>query len=308
VPSYGVELALVGSGPNGADLNWTRKFFEKTRGGGRMWGWALHHYSWNASGGRTTNWFQGKRDALRFDSEQYYEILREGDLMESLIKSHWDAMGEFDKQHRVKLVVDEWGSWYAPGTEPFPEALIGQQNTMRDAVLAGQTLDTFHRHADKVAMANIAQLVNCLQSLFLAHEDKFCVTPTYHVFEMYAAHQGAQAVRTSFSAPTVSYTRNQKPATLPGLSGSASLNARQLTLTVTNPSLDQTREAQITLTGGSAAKIRAVTLAAKDAHAHNSFAAPRAVEPREQAVASRGSALVHSFPPASVTRLDITLG
>ena len=307
VPSYGVRLALVGSGPNGADLNWTRRFFEKTRGGGRMWGWALHHYSWNASGGRTTNWFEGKRDALKFDAEQYYEILREGDLMDSLIKSHWDAMGEFDKQHRVKLVVDEWGSWYAPGTEPFPEALIGQQNTMRDAVLAGQTLDTFHRHADKVAMANIAQLVNCLQSLFLAHEDKFCVTPTYHVFDMYAAHQGAQAVRTAFSAPAVNYTRNENPASLPGLSGSASLNGKQLTLTVTNPSLDQPREAQIAITGGTAKAVRAVTLSAPDAHAHNNFDAPHAVEPREQAVTPRGATIMHRFPPASVTKLQIDL-
>ena len=308
VPRYGVQLAEIGSGPNGADLNWTRRFFEKARGSvGRMWGWALHHYSWNASGGRTTNWFEGKRDALKFDAEQYYEILREGDRMESLIQSHWDAMGEFDRQHRVKLVVDEWGSWYAPGTEPFPEALIGQQNTMRDAVLAGLSLDTFNRHADKVAMANVAQLVNCLQSLFFAHEDKFCVTPTYHVFDMYKSHQGAQAVRTAFSAPVVGYTRNEKPASLSGLSGSASLNGKQLTLTVTNPSLEQPREAVIALRGGTVQSVRATTLAAADAHAHNSFANPRAVEPKSEAVSLRSGALVHRFPPASVTKLEIGL-
>lgn len=154
-PSYGVQLALVGSGPNGDNLNWTRRFFEKMgRGVGRMWGWGLHHYSWNASGGRTREWFAGKRDAVKFDPEQYYEILREGDLMERLIETHWAAMGEYDQQHRVKLVVDEWGAWYTPGTEPFPEAVLGQQNTMRDAVLAGMTLDIFNRHSDKVAMAS----------------------------------------------------------------------------------------------------------------------------------------------------------
>ena len=108
-------------------------------------------------------------------------------------------MGEFDRAHRVKIVVDEWGSWYTPGTEPFPEALLGQQNTMRDAVLAGMSLDVFNRHADKVGMANVAQLVNCLQSLFFAHEDKFCVTPTGHVFQMYADHQKGQSVRTVLS-------------------------------------------------------------------------------------------------------------
>jgi alpha-N-arabinofuranosidase len=307
VPSYGVDLALVGSGPNGGDLNWTRKFFEKAGSHlGRMWGWALHHYAWNASGGRTNNWFQGKRDGVKFDAEQHYELLREADLMESLIKSHWDAMGEFDRQHRVKLLVDEWGAWHAPGTEPFPEALLGQQNTMRDAILAGLSLDTFHRHADKVAMANVAQLVNCLQSLFFAHEDKFCVTPTYHVFDMYAAHQGAQSLRTVISAPAISYSRNTKTATLPGLSGSASLNARQLTMTITNPSLDQPREAEISIRGGTAKSIRVVALSAPDVHAHNTFDAPRAVEPKETTVPA-ASRVVHRFPAASVTKLDITL-
>jgi alpha-N-arabinofuranosidase len=303
VPSYGVPLALVGSGPNGADLNWTRKFFAGARGSlNRMFGWALHHYSWNASGGRTNNWFQGKRDALTFDPEQYYEILREGNLMDSLIKSHWEAMGEVDKQHRVKLIVDEWGAWYAPGTEPFPEALLGQQNTMRDAVLAGMSLDTFHRHADKVAMANVAQLVNCLHSLFFAHEDKFCVTPTYHVFDMYAAHQGAQSLRTVLSASEIGYTRNGQPATLPGLSASASHEGKRVVLTVTNPSLDHPRAAHIDLVGGSSKSMKAVVLAAADAHAHNSFESPRAVEPKEVP-----ASLAHTFPPASVTKFEITL-
>src|SRR5690606_1686234 len=129
---------------------------------GKLWGWGAHHYSWNASGGRTRDWFQGKGSALDFDAEQYYEILSAADNTDSLIRSQWGVMAEHDPQHRVKLAVDEWGAWYKPGTEPFPEALLGQQNTMRDALLAGLTFDIFHRHADKVAMANIAQLVNCL--------------------------------------------------------------------------------------------------------------------------------------------------
>jgi alpha-N-arabinofuranosidase len=122
------RLFLVGSGPNGDDLGWTRRFFDRVgRGLNDLWGWALHHYSWNASSGRTDDWFQGKGDALNFDSEQYYEILREAGRVEPLITGHWSAMGEFDRQRRVKLVVDEWGAWYKPGTEPFPDALLGQQ-------------------------------------------------------------------------------------------------------------------------------------------------------------------------------------
>jgi len=310
VPSYGVPLALVGSGPNGGNLEWTRRFFQKAGSAGlaNMWGWAMHHYSWNASGGRTEEWYKAKRDALQFNAEEYYDILRQADEMDSLIAGHWSAMGESDPKHRVKLVVDEWGAWYSTGTEPFAEALIGQQNTMRDAVLAGLTLNTFNRQADKVGMAAVAQLVNCLQSLFFAHEDKFCVTPTYHVFDMYAAHQGAQSVRTMFAAPAEKYTRNGNPAAIRGLNGAASLNRRQVTLTVTNPSLDQPRTAEIAVRGGTARSVTGIVLAAADPHAHNSFDNPRAVEPREIAVKLSGAAIVHQFPPASVTKLTIALG
>jgi alpha-N-arabinofuranosidase len=311
VPSYGVRTALVGSGPNDGNVDWTRRFFGKLRKAdtlGRLWGWAMHHYAWNASGGRTSDWSTGKRDAVKFDAEQYYEILREADEMESLIAAHWAVMAESDPRHRTKLVVDEWGGWYASGTEPFPEALIGQQNTMRDAVLAGLTLDTFNRHADKIAMAAVAQLVNCLQSLFLAHEDKFCLTPTYHVFDMYAAHQGARSVRTLVASPENRYSRNGVPASMRGLNGSASVNGNQFTLTVTNPSMDQPREAEILIHGGTARAVAGVTLAASDPHAHNSFADPRAVEPKAVAVTLKGTSVVHQFPPASVTKLTITLG
>jgi alpha-N-arabinofuranosidase len=216
-------------------------------------------------------------------------------------------MDENDPRHNTKLAVDEWGAWHAPGTEPFPEALLGQQNTMRDAVLAGLTLDTFQRHPDKVAMGCIAQLVNCLHSLFLAHEDKFCLTPTYHVFEMYAAHQGARQVRAVFSAPAIAYTRNNAPATMRGLNGSASLKDGQLALTVTNPSLDKSQEAEISVLGGMPKSVSGVTLAAADAHAFNSFENPRAVEPKQIAPALKGSALAHVFPPASVTRFTFAL-
>ena len=311
VPSYGVGPALVASGGNEGSSDWTRRLFAKLSRLGtlnRMWGLSLHHYSWNASGGRTDDWAAGKRVALRFDAEQYYDILRQADETEAMIAAQWTVMGESDARHRTRLVVDEWGAWYAGGTEPFPEALLGQQNTMRDAVLAGLTLDIFNRHADKVAMASVAQLVNCLQSLFLAHEDKFCVTPTYHVFDLYSPHQGARSVRTVVSAPETSYSRNGRQAGFRGLNGSASVNGSQLTLTVTNPSLDQAREAEITVRGGTVRSAAGMMLAENDAHAHNSLEAPRAVEPKAVAVTVKGSGAVFQFPPASVTRIAFTLG
>lgn len=310
VPRFGMNLAFVGSGPNGGDLSWTRRFFGKLaeKGGfGRMWGWALHHYSWNVSGGRTNDWMQGKGDAVKYPDDEWYELLNEADKVEKLITDNWAIMGEFDRQHQVKLVVDEWGAWYKPGTELHNTHLLGQQSTMRDAVLAGQTLNIFHNHADKVAMSNIAQLINCLAALFFAHEDKFIVTPTYHVFEMYAAHQGAQALRTQFSSPRLSYNRNGRPATMRGMNSSASLRDKELTLTVANLDPKAAKETEIILRGASIKAIRATVLANNDIRACNTFENPNVVQPRDEEVKAKGNALVYRFPAASVTKLAVTL-
>ena len=310
VPNYGKRLAFVGSGPNGGDLDWTRRFFTKLnerRALGSMWGWGLHHYSWNVSGGRTTDWRQGKGDAVNYEDEEWYELLNQADQIETLITNHWNVMGEIDRSHRIKLVVDEWGAWYKPGSEANNSHLLGQQATIRDAVLAGLSLDTFHRHAEKVGAANIAQLVNCLQSLFISHEDQFLVTPTYHVFDLYSAHQKGSAIRTIVSSPPAAYTRNGQPATMRALNGSASLKDRQLTLTVTNADLKNAREAEILVRGATVTSVKGLSITADDVHAHNTFQDPRRVEPKAITIAQRNGPIVFSFRPASVTRLDITL-
>ncbi len=300
VPDYGVGLKFIGSGPSGGDMEWTRRFFaavDERHDLDRMWGWALHHYS-SPPGG----------DAVRFDQNQYYGLLASADRMESLITRHWQVMGERDRERKVKLVVDEWGAWYDMTTSPDPAYLFGQQSTVRDAVLAGLTLDTFNRHADKVAMANVAQLVNCLHSLFLARGDQFLLTPTYHVFAMYAAHQGAQALRTVVTAPDLHWTQApNEPRTLRGLNGSASRSDRGVTLTVTNAHASEPRDAEIAVRGGTPRAVHATTLGGRDIHDHNTFDAPRTVVPAEADVRP-GAPFVYRFPPASVTRLDITLG
>lgn len=313
VPRYGVNLKFIASGANSVDLNWTRGFFAKTaeKDAGifnSIYGWGLHHYSWNVSLGKTNDWFAGKGDALDFDAAQYYELLKEAARIEDFITQHWTVMGQYDRQHRVKLIVDEWGAWYKPGTQVDSTHLLGQQSTMRDAVLAGLSLDTFNRHADKVAMANVAQLINCLHSLFLAHEDKFIVTPTFHVFEMYAAHQGATSLRVEAVSPRISYTRNSLPADFKSLSSSASLRNKEVTLTVVNANLTSERETEIAIPGLRVGSCQARVLSARDVHAHNDFDNPRAVEPRDEPANVRANGtVVFRFAPASVTLLKMTL-
>ena len=311
VPGYGINPLFIAAGPGSGDLAWTRGFFSKMaeKRHFNFYGWGLHHYSWNVSRGATDDWDKGKGDALKFDTEEWYEMLRQADQMERHIGEHWAAMGEYDREHRVKLIVDEWGAWYRPGTEVGKPYILSQAQTLRDALVSGITLDTFNRHPDKVVMGNVAQLVNCLHSLFLATEDKFVATPNFHVFEMYAPHQGAQGLRTLFEAPEFTHPRAGKLGTFWALNGSASLDGRTVTLTVVNPHATEPREAQVSVRGAAAVRsARARVLTAPDIHAQNTFENPHGVEPREEVeVAARGASLVFRFPPASVTRLQLNV-
>jgi len=313
LPHYGPELSLVASGPYSEETSWTRGFFEELLRKGAdqlrsVYGLSLHHYAWNLSRGRTTDWDKGKGSALEFDPVDWYELLREGQRVEAIVEGHWRAMGEYDEQHRIKLIVDEWGPWYRPGSEATPGNLLEQIPTLRDAVFSAMTLDVFNRHPEKVAMANCAQLINCLNSLYLAHEDKFCVTPVGHVFAMYAAHQSGQSLRTVFSAPQVHYDRDAKPASFWGLQGSASRDGKELQLTVVNPHVSEARECSIAVRGGRVVSGSATTLTSSDIHAHNTFAEPAALEPQTKKLEVSGAEFTVVLPAASVNKFTLALG
>jgi alpha-N-arabinofuranosidase len=310
VPRFGQELSFIASGPNVDDWNWTRGFLEEVVRKGpsqlrRIFGLALHHYAWNLSRGRTQDWKEGKGDALKFGPVDWYELLREGDRMEGLITGHWQVMSEIDREHRIKLVVDEWGPWYRPGSEATPGNLLEQIPTLRDGVFSGMTLDIFNRHAEKVAMANCAQLINCLNSLYLGHEDKFVITPVGHVLGMYAGHQGGQGVRTMFAAPSVNYDRDGKAASFWGLRGSASVKNKTLFLTVVNPHVSEPRETEVVIRGASVRAGQVTTLTHSDIHAHNTFDRRDVVIPQTRELKINGP-VIH-FPPASVVAVTLEL-
>jgi alpha-L-arabinofuranosidase len=300
-PRFGLNPAFIASGPDSGDTEWTRRFFERLLAKGRdqlrtLYGWALHYYCGTV----------GRGQAVDFTLEDWYELLAKANRMESLIAQHWSIMSEMDPGHEVKLIVDEWGAWHLAGSEVDSSHLFGQTSTLRDGLIAALTLDTFNRHADKIAMANVAQLINNLHSLFLAHEDRFIVTPNFHVFEMYSAHHGGQSVRTLFSAPPSGY--NEPGKVIWGLAGSTSLHDKELVLTTVNPHASQHREAEIMVRGATPRSCKAKILSSSDIHAQNSFANPHALEPKSAEVPIQGQPLIYSFAPASVTRLRLTLG
>ncbi len=298
IPRFNVPLALIASGPNVADYTWTHTFFQKLTEKGKgalrnVFGCALHYYCGGAS----------KGSSIEFTDQEWYGLLSEAVVMEDLIRNHWQIMGEVDTEHTVKLVVDEWGAWHDTDPSINPSYLWDYYPTLRDALVSGLTLDIFNRHADKVAMANAAQLVNNIHTSFVTVGDKFTVTPVYHVFRMYAPHQGGNSVRTVFEVPNLSGGGKR----LAALSGSCSIQGNKGVLTVVNPDIQNPQEAEINIRGSRISNARATILTASDIHAHNTLDQPHALEPGQKTV-RQSTPLVFQFPQASVTCLQFELG
>jgi alpha-N-arabinofuranosidase len=319
VPRYGVDLRLIASGPNQDDVAWTEGFFSNIFGARHApapYGWSLHYYT-------------DLPDALTFKNADVYPGYRLANRMEKIIGDHWTVMGVHDRDHRVKLIVDEYGPWYRfSDTKLDPSHVLGQQLTVRDALMTAMTLDIFNRNPEKVAMAACAQLINCIDSLFLSHEDKFITTPIFNVFDMYKDHMGGEAVRVEFAAPAISYARvaskkqlssvgdeavpvEEKTADVQlwGLNGSASRNGKTLTLTVVNPHLSEARETQINLRGSATPLSASAQVIGDglDVHTHNTFSEPDNVQTKTAQVKVSGSTLRFTFPPSSVVKLTVQL-
>ena len=179
--STGNKIFRIASGANSSDYNWTETLM-KNIPLDMIEGIGLHHYAvidWNR-----------KSPATDFTELEYFTSMKRALFMDELITKNESILDKYDPGKKVALVVDEWGGWYdvEPGTNP---GFLYQQNTMRDAMIAGTTLNIFNNHSDRVRMANLAQTINVLQAVILTNEEKMILTPTYHVMEMYSVHQDA---------------------------------------------------------------------------------------------------------------------
>ncbi|MCK7557818.1 hypothetical protein MKQ70_23545 [Chitinophaga sedimenti] len=208
----GARLKKIASGANSNDYRWTEVLMRDIPLG-QMWGISLHHYT------IPKNWGD-KGSATQFDEREYFSALKSCLEMENLINRHSTIMDKYDPNKRVALVVDEWGIWtnVEPGTNG---AFLYQQNSMRDAIIAGTTLNIFNNHADRVKMAELAQTVNVLQAVILTKGRQMLLTPTYHIFDLYKVHQDAKLLPVQLSAPDYG-TGNDK---LSAVNASASQDA-----------------------------------------------------------------------------------
>ena len=283
------KLFRIACGPSDADWHWTEVLMQKA--GRYMDGLTLHSYTVPSG-----SWAE-KGSATEFDEARYMQTLARAYRMDALIRGHLAIMDRYDPEHRVKLMVDEWGCWHdvEPGTNP---GFLYQQNTMRDAMVAALTLDVFHRYADRLGPCCIAQMVNVLQSVVLTEGDRMLVTPTGLVFMLYKAHQEAQSLEQAVFCDRMDNGLRQ-------LSVSASRREDTVTLTLTNLHPAQALETEVRLDGVTVRETTARMIRG-DMHAMNTFEDPEHVriEPLE-GIRCDGQTLSLTLPACSVCEVTV---
>ena len=291
-PDY--KITRMACGPDSANYEWTETLMKQA--GRQMDGLSLHYYTLP-----TGNW-KDKGSATDFGEDLWFSTLHATLRMDELISRHSAIMDRYDPQKRVGLVVDEWGAWYnvEPGTNP---GFLRQQSTMRDAVVAALNFHIFQKHADRVTMANIAQMVNVLQSMVLTDHEKMVLTPTYHVFEMFRVHQGATSLPVDVTTPESGHGDNQ----LPQVSASASRDAAgRIHLSLVNTDPNQPITVTCKLVGVAAGAVSGRVLTAPALNSCNTFAAPHTVEPAPFTGASlAGDQLTVALPARAVVVLEL---
>ena len=296
IKNYGDDkIYRIACGASDSNYYWTEVLMKNA--GREMNGLSLHYYTLPSG-----SWSGKKGSATEFNEADWFKTLQHALFMDEIVTKHSAIMDKYDPQKKVGLIVDEWGAWYdvEPGTNP---GFLYQQNTLRDALVAGVTLNIFNNHADRVKMANIAQMINVLQAMILTDNEKMTVTPSYWVFEMDTVHHDATLLPSELQS--VDYAFGDKK--IPAVSASASRDkAGRIHVTLCNLNPNQSIEVPCELQGAKAQKISGRVLTAPGMNAHNTFAQPDNVHPAEfTAFKTTDNGFVITLPAKSVVVLEV---
>ena len=282
----------IACGPNAFDFDWTDEVMHYA--GNKMQGLSLHYYTIP-----TGDWGH-KGSATVYSDDEYYSTIRAAYKMEELVRRHTEVMNRHDPHKHVDLIVDEWGTWYdvEEGTNP---GFLYQQSTMRDAIVAGLTLNIFNKHCDRVRMANIAQTINVLQAVILTDGEEMILTPTYHIFKMYKSHS-ENTLLGSFI--TTDYLEESKET--PVLTESASINDEgHIVSTISNASLTEAKEIKCQIADFTVSSVEAEILT-NDVRAHNTFSDKNVVFTKSfEDFTLTDDGFIAKIPPCSVVKFIV---
>lgn len=272
-----------------------------------MKAWANKTWTWNIHGLSLHNYTRGGWPpvikATGFDELQYASVLEETLRMDKFVTENRALMDKYDPESKVSILVDEWGTWYAPSEGTNPN-FLQQQNSQRDAIVAALNFNIFARHAERVHGANIAQMINVLQAMIFTDGNKMVLTPTYHAFRMYVPFQDAVRLPISFNAGTYLV----KEINLPRLDAIAAKGKDgNIYVAITNIDPNNPASIELPLDGYSIVSVKGETLYTSSIDAVNTFESPENVSPKEIDADVTGSKVSVTVHPQSLTVLSIAV-
>ena len=293
------QMLKIAVGPGGGEsrwIEWTDAIMKAYQQ--RAWSWNINGLSMHSY---TVVKWPPSFASVGFGETEYAQILKTTLGMDDLIAKHSAIMDKYDPQKKVALVVDEWGSWYAPLPGSNPGFLV-QQNSLRDAILAALNLNIFARHADRVRGANIAQMINVLQAMIMTDKEKMVLTPTYYVYRMYVPFQDATFVPVTFNPGTYAHDN----IALPRVDALAAKdNTGKLWLEVTNVDPNRLVEIEVGLAGTAAKSAAGEMLTAPKVDSVNTFDSPNTVVPKPVSAKAQGGKVAFKLEPKSVTVISV---
>jgi len=289
-------MQRIAVGPSDGDTAYTEQVMKT---------WTEHDWSWNIEGLSLHHYTHGgwppSLPSTGFGKTDYARLVKETLMMDDLIVTHSTIMDKYDPEKKIPLVIDEWGVWLAPAPGTNPGFLI-QQNSLRDGIMAALNLNIFARHADRVRMTNIAQMVNVLQAMILTEDEKMVLTPTYHVFKMYVPFQDARFVPVTFDAGTY----REGDIELPRVDGIAARDKEgRLWLAVTNVDPDRKTTVSVTFDGMTPKSAKGQVLTAPEVSSVNTFEKPDTVSPKPITGTARGGGITLELPAKSVAVVQV---
>lgn len=289
------QLYRIAGGSSDDDYNWTEVIMKNVKHS-LMDGVSMHFYTINRD-------WDDKVSATEFDEASYFEVVNKSLLLDKYINGHANIMDKYDPEKNIGLIVDEWGTWHSeePGTK---RGFLYQQNTLRDAFVAALSLNIFHKHADRVHMANIAQTINVLQAMILTQEEKMILTPTYHVFDMYKVHQDATLLPHDLSTPKYSHEGNEMDALY---ASSSRAEDGSLNISLVNIHPEQAMNIACEIRGFEADEVSGKLLTADALNAYNTFENPDNVSSKAfEGARIRNGQLQINMPAKSIVVLKVT--
>ncbi|MBN1125958.1 MAG: alpha-N-arabinofuranosidase [Sedimentisphaerales bacterium] len=203
---------------------------------------------------------------------------------------------------KLWLSFDEWNVWYrarnGDGKRQQAPHLLEEVYNLEDALLVGGFCNSLMRHAERVRIACLAQLVNVIAPI-TTNADGFFRHTIYYPYAWTLQCARGEVLDLAVESPTYNV---QGKGAVPYLDVSGTMDGKNVTLFVLNRDLNKARDVEVIWREAAPDKVGfSQVLTGRDLKAFNSFENPNKVAPQPFEAPKTGSKTKFQVPAHSYT-------